>query len=78
MSTCAAECVRSGAVSGRPYAIGSYLPLEPRASRGERFGRDVLVDMDGLGMLSKVVEARESSRAVALKGPFAGVLTIQR
>jgi hypothetical protein len=78
MSACTAQCVRSGAVSWRSYAVGPYLALEPRAGRGERFGRDVFVDVDGLSVLSEVVQARESSRAVALEGSFASVLTVGR
>ena len=57
-------------------SVGSNLPLEPCARRGEGVHRDVFVDVHGLGMLSEIVEARKSSGAVTLKGALPSVFPV--
>jgi hypothetical protein len=74
MSAGAPQCVRPRAVAWWPDAISPNLSLEARACGGQGLCWYVLVDVHRLGMLAQVVEARESPRAVALEGPFAGVL----
>jgi hypothetical protein len=75
VTSCATKRIRPGAAPWRSYTVSPDLPLEPGASCGQRFCRNVFVDMDCLCMLSQIVEPRKASRAVALEGPLAGVLT---
>lgn len=57
-------------------SVGSNLPLEACARRGEGVHRDVFVDVHGLGMLSEVVEAGKSASAVTLKGALPSVFPV--
>lgn len=59
------------------YPVGANLPLVSRAGGGQRIERYVFVYVDGLGMLSEVVETRESSLAVALKRALASVFPVE-
>lgn len=47
----AARRTRPRAVTGRPYTVGPYLALESRAAGCERVAGDLLIYVDGLGML---------------------------
>ena len=67
---CCTKGRRPRATAGWTNAVGANLSLEACAGGGKRIARDVLVDVDGLRMLTQVIEARESSGAVALKGTF--------
>lgn len=55
--------------------ICADLTLEASPGGSQGITGDLLVDVDGLGMLAQVIETGESPGAVALKGTFAGVLT---
>ena len=70
----AAECVRPRAAPWWSHTVGSNLPLEAGASGGQRLCRYVFVHVHGLGVLSQVIKARESSGAVTLEWSFTGVL----
>ena len=47
-----ARRARPRAISCGPYTIGPYLTLEPRTASCERVAGDILVYVNGLGMLS--------------------------
>lgn len=68
-SASTSRCPRS--ISSLPYTIRSHLTLEPRTGSCQRIHGNILVDMNSLRMLPQVVQPRKTSRAVALKGPFA-------
>lgn len=68
------RCPRS--ISSLPYTIRSHLTLEPRAGSCQRIHGNILVDMNSLRMLPQVIQPRETSRAVTLKGPFACVFPV--
>ena len=74
----------SGAAGGRGSCpatcrsdpVGPNLPLESSSRCGKRVDRDVFVDVNRLGVLSQVIQPRESPRAVALKGTLASMFSI--
>lgn len=45
-----------GSVPSLPHTIGPDLSLEPGTSSGQGINGDILVDMDGLSVLSQVVQ----------------------
>lgn len=55
------------------YPVSADLPLISRTGSRQGVERYVFVYVDGLGMLSEIVEAGESSLAVALERALAGV-----
>lgn len=64
--------------SGPPPAldsIGPYCPLKSGTGGSEGVVRDIFIYMDGLGVLSEIVEAGEFSLAVALEGSLAGMFS---
>lgn len=67
------SCACPGPAWG-PHAICPDLALEPSSRGGQRIPWYFFIDVDGLGVLSEVIESRKASRAVALKGTFSGVL----
>lgn len=52
-----ARRARPRAVAGRPYTIRPYLALESRAAGCERVIGNLLVYVDGLGMLPQVIQS---------------------
>lgn len=54
--------------------VGADLTLKPRPCGGERVSGDLLVDVDGLGMLAEIVETREATGTMALEGALSSVL----
>lgn len=73
-----AECRRPGACAGGPHPVGAYLPLESSPRGREGVCGDVFVEMNGLSMLTEVVESREAAQAVTLEGTFSRVLSVQK
>jgi hypothetical protein len=67
------SCACAGPAWG-PHPICPDLALEPSSRGGQRIPRYFFIDVDGLGMLSEIVESRKASRAVALEGTLSGVL----
>lgn len=57
------------------YSVRPYLALEPSAGGRQGIPWYILVHMDRLCVLAQVIKSREASRAVALKGSLAGVLS---
>jgi hypothetical protein len=68
-----AECRSPRSVGRANDSVCTNLPLESRAGGGERVHGDILINVYGLRMLAEIVQAGETSRAMALEGPFAGV-----
>lgn len=65
---------RRGAGSARlANPVRPDLSLEPGTGCCQGIDGDIFVDMDGLGVLAKVVQTREAPRAMALEGAFACV-----
>jgi hypothetical protein len=56
------------------HSVRADLTLKPCTCGRQRIPRDLLIDMNRLGMLSEIVEPGEAPGAVALKGALAGVL----
>lgn len=65
----------AGPVSSLSDSVCSHLALESRTSSSERIDGNVLVDVDCLCVLAKVVQSGEPSRAVALEGSLASMLS---
>lgn len=61
--------------SRRPDSICPNLPLESRPCGGQRILWNVFILVNRLGMLSKVIEPRESARAVTLERTFTCVFS---
>ena len=70
MTALTVDCGGSGPWPRWPHPISPYLPLKAGSRRSQRVSRYLLVHMDGLGMLSKVVESREPASAMALERPL--------
>jgi hypothetical protein len=60
-------------ISRRTNTVSPDLTLEPRAGSSERVAWYVLIHVNSLRVLSKVVKARESARAMTLEWSFSGV-----
>ena len=58
---------------GGTGTIGADGTDEARGGGGEGAVGDVFVDVDGVGVLTQVVETGEAAGAVTLEWPFAGV-----
>lgn len=70
---------RSSACSSRhSYPICAHLALCAGDAGSKGVPRDVFIDMNRLSMLSEVVQAGESARAMALEGPFACMFSAER
>jgi len=59
------------------HSVGPDLTLESSSACCERVVGNVFVDMNCLGVLSQVIKTGESSSAVALKRPLAGVFSVR-
>lgn len=69
--TTRAACSASARTTGGSDTISANLALESSPCRSQRIGRDLLIDMNGLGMLTEVIESGKPAIAVALKGTLA-------
>jgi len=65
-------------ITGLSDSFGADLSLEAGAGGGKRVDRDIFVYVDGLGVLTEVVEAGEATGTVALEGSLASVFPVVR
>ena len=62
----------------RPYAIGSYLSLEPGTCSCQGIRGDFFIHVYCLRMLSQIIQPRKASGAMTLERSFSSMFPVQR